>query len=248
MLSMGESNANPKPLPNTYRYATHHPMNCLLFILPLLVFFQVGTAYYGTGLLAPQDLGRILKYFGATAPYLPAMLIVVVLLLQHISQRQSWHAEPKVFLGMFAESIIWMLPLVGLSFLSSRYPAWAVKLSPQNEQFLQQILVGVGAGIYEEFLFRLVFITLVMLLLVDVFGLKKEPVAIAGVLAGAVLFSLYHFSGGQLDQYPSFPWREFVFRAFAGLYLGWVFVFRGFAVAVGAHAFYDIYVVIASMS
>ena len=43
-----------------------------------------GKAYYGSTLLAPQHLERVLRYFGATTAYLPALLIVAVLILQHL--------------------------------------------------------------------------------------------------------------------------------------------------------------------
>ena len=113
-----------------------------------------------------------------------------------------------------------------------------------------------GAGVYEEFIFRLVIVSLVMLIGVDLIELPKEPVAVAGVIVAAVVFSLYHLSGPEIyglfhRSFPgmsapvAFPWKEFVFRTLAGLYLGGLFVFRGIGIAVDAHAFYNIYVAVA---
>ena len=67
---------------DSYTWQTHRPLNCLVFVLPLLLFFHIGTAHYGTSLLAPRDLGRLLRYCGATAAYLPALLILAVLFLR----------------------------------------------------------------------------------------------------------------------------------------------------------------------
>ena len=39
-----------------------------------------------------------------------------------------------------------------------------------------------------------------------------------------------------------FTWFAFIFRWMAGVFFAWVFVFRGFGVAVGTHAMYDILV------
>ncbi len=52
------------PVRKPYAELTHRPMNCLAFILPGLVFFQIGTAWYGTELLAPMHLNRLLGLFG----------------------------------------------------------------------------------------------------------------------------------------------------------------------------------------
>ena len=40
----------------------------------------------------------------------------------------------------------------------------------------------------------------------------------------------------------AFTWFAFIFRWLAGVYFAWVFVVRGFGVAVGAHTAYDILV------
>lgn len=241
--------ASASARPDTYRRQTLRPLNGLLFILPMLLFFQVGSGYYGTSLLAPRHLHKLLKYFGATAAYLPPLTIVLVLLSQQVLHRPAadrWKIRPNVLAGMFGESILWMIPLIGLSRLAGRLLAHQATSSPAGgwEDVLRRSLLAVGAGIYEEFLFRLVFICLTLLVAVDIFGLKKELFAVVAVVLGALTFSLYHFSGSQLADMSSFPWTEFAFRAAAGVYLGGLFVLRGFGIAVGAHAFYNIYVLV----
>lgn len=218
----------------------------------MLLFFQVGTAVYGTSLLAPRHLHNLLKYFGATAAYLPAVMIILVLLAQHVFQKRPkapWKIQPKVLAGMFGESILWMIPLIGLTHLTGRLAAQQASpppaegfLSHESQEFLRQLLLAVGAGIYEEFLFRLIFISLMVLVFVDIFRLRKDLLAVLAVIAGAVAFSLYHLAADQLVSMSTFPWPKFLFRAVAGIYLGMVFVYRGFGITVGAHAFYNIYV------
>ena len=78
---MSKVHAKASPQRETYRWQTHRPLNCLAFILPMLLVFQLAAALYGTSLLAPRDLGRLLKHFGATAAYLPPLFIVLVLVL-----------------------------------------------------------------------------------------------------------------------------------------------------------------------
>ena len=44
------------------------------------------------------------------------------------------------------------------------------------------------------------------------------------------------------DAGEAFTWFAFIFRWLAGVFFAWVFVVRGFGVAVGTHTAYDILV------
>jgi membrane protease YdiL (CAAX protease family) len=98
----------------------------------------------------------------------------------------------------------------------------------------------VGAGIYEELLFRLIIMTLVIIVLADVLKFKMRWAAAAAVVVSALLFSAHHYAPIGLD---SFSWGSFSFRAFAGAYLGIIFLVRGYGPAAGAHAAYNVMVV-----
>lgn len=252
---MAKDGSKPK-LSDTYRNDTLRPLNGLTFILPLLVIFQAGTAIYGTALLAPRDILRILRYFGASASYLPAVLIVIVLLMQHLAHKDPWKLQPKTLAGMFGESIGWAVPLMVLFHLTGRLlTEQALQatgnsddfLSPAQSEFVQGVLQAIGAGVYEEFIFRLMFISLGLLVLVDILRLKEQPCAIAALIVSAIVFSAYHLSWDQLSGGAQFPTKAFLFRGVAGVYLGGLYVFRGFGIAVGAHAFYNVYAFVSQM-
>ncbi|MFP4106921.1 MAG: type II CAAX prenyl endopeptidase Rce1 family protein [Phycisphaerae bacterium] len=227
-----------------YLEETRRPLNCLLFILPLLLIFQIGTAVYGTPLLAPRDIHKLLSFFGATAPYLPPLLIILVLMLEHLFHKHPWRTRPMVFAGMAAESVLWSLPILALSSLTSLFAQLPAQAGDPGsaELLLQRALLAVGAGIYEEFLFRLVIISLVLLIFVDVFQLKKKPVTLSAVAVSAMAFSLYHFSVDQLMNPLSLPGLVMLFYALAGAWLALLFVWRGYGIAVGAHICYNLIV------
>ena len=100
-------------------------------------------------------------------------------------------------------------------------------------------LIGfLGAGLYEEALFRLT------LMPTFFYGLRllQTPVIAANTLAvtgSALLFSLAHHAGSPGE---AFTWYAFIFRWMAGVFFAWVFVIRGFGIAVGTHTAYDILV------
>ena len=70
------------------------------------------------------------------------------------------------------------------------------------------------------------------------FGLPRWPGVVAAVLLSAVAFSWFHHVGPGAEP-PEL--QIFTFRAVAGAALGALFVLRGFAVVVYAHAVYDVH-------
>jgi hypothetical protein len=241
---MTQSPSQPSPIRrDSYSQQTHRPLVCLIFIAPLLLFFQIGAMFCRTSLLAPEDLGRLLGYFGATAPYLPPLFILAVLFSQHLLKKDDWHLRPTVLAGMVGESMIWTIPLIALNMMASHLELAATTVRSNTAHVFQETLVAVGAGIYEEFIFRLVLVIAAILIFVDVFGLNKKATAVAAIVVGAFLFSLYHFPADQWGSGMPFPWADFLFRAAAGVYLGGLFILRGFGLAVGTHTFFNLYVI-----
>lgn len=112
---------------------------------------------------------------------------------------------------------------------------------PTGPSLPQLLVLSVGAGVYEELVFRLVGFAALHLLLSDVLRLRPN-VAVAGTIGlSAVAFAGYHhvgFAGAE-----PFEAGVFAFRAAAGAWFGSVYATRGFGVAAGSHAAYDALVV-----
>ena len=109
--------------------------------------------------------------------------------------------------------------------------------------WLVNVATGIGAGIYEELIFRLVLICLLMLLFQDVFKLDHKNSIILSVLISAALFSAHHhidFLSGRLNPADPFNLTRFFFRTLAGVYFAGLFAIRGFGITAGTHAFYNI--------
>jgi len=240
---------------DSYRWRTLQPINALLFVAPLLVAFHVGSALTEAplaasddlGLFATRDLERILGVFGSTAPYLPPLLVAAALLAQHAVRRDRWRFDATVFVGMIVESVLWALPLLALNYLCGRLlNTGGSMLAAGDGPQLVSVLKALGAGVYEEFVFRLVGLGLVAWVLVTVFSVRKRKdwVVLLAMVASSVAFSLYHFSTAGGAMTPEFNAGDFTWRAAAGLCLALAFVTRGFGVAVGAHVVWDLYVIL----
>jgi len=232
---------------HSYWHQTLKPLHCLIFVLPMLVAFHVTTAVSGTNLLALRDVHKVLRYFGATLPWLPALVVLVVLLAQQAVWIGRWRISGRVLAGMPVESVVWLLPLVALGHLTGSLWAQqatdAAAAGPAFADVLQRVVTAMGAGIYEEFIFRMLAMGLIVLLFADWLELNRKWVTGVAVVLSSVAFSLYHFAPEAVTSF-SFSGYEFTFRAMAGAYLAVVFTLRGFGIAVGAHAAYNIYVTV----
>lgn len=222
-----------------YVQATQRPLNCLFFVLPLLLFYQIGVGAYGSVLLAPRHLQRVLTYFGAGVSLLPPALILAALFFQHLFRKDPWTIQPRVLAGMFGESVAWTVPLIALAWLLGHIGGASGAAAGGGPAF-RNVVVMVGAGVYEEFIFRLVLIGLVGLVFVDVLTLPEHPTTAAAVVVSAVLFAVYHpeVSGAS---WGTVPWGRLFFLSAQGVLWGVLYVFRGFAVAVGSHVTWNLY-------
>ena len=107
-------------------------------------------------------------------------------------------------------------------------------------QWGQNLVLAIGAGIYEELVFRLMCITLLAILFVDVVKIRKATAMAIIVVLSSLVFAAHHYPPLGRDTFDAVT---FLFRAGAGAYLATVFVVRGFGLAAGCHAVYDVIVV-----
>lgn len=103
------------------------------------------------------------------------------------------------------------------------------------------LVAALGAGIYEEMLFRLLLLSLLAWLFTrttNAFGLPREAGVLVAMVISSLLFALLHHVGQSL---PDINVRVFLFRTMAGLILAALFVFRGIGVCVYTHALYNVH-------
>ena len=101
-------------------------------------------------------------------------------------------------------------------------------------------LVGsLGAGIFEELVFRLGLMSVLVWVgvrAVRAWSLPRWIVGVFAVVVSALVFSWFHHLCGE-----PFERSVFVYRAMAGILLGFLMWMRGYGVCVYTHAIYDVY-------
>jgi hypothetical protein len=174
---------------------------------------------------------------GATGRFVPLLSVVAILLTWHIVRKDPWQIRFETLWGMLLESLVLALPLLALGISVSRWHIH-IPLAGSIVQWENNAVLSVGAGVYEEFVFRLGLMTLISILAADVLRLRKWLSNLLMVSASAVLFSLYHYLGAE-----TFGLQSFIFRTAAGIYFGVLFLTRGFGITAGCHVAYDLIVV-----
>ena len=216
------------------------PWYSLLLIAPALLLFHVGMLFTNKSAIpmAPDDMGKLLEFFGASLTYLPPIAVVLVLLGQHLAHKDTWRIYPDILGCMAIEALLWMLPLIALSEFTGLLAAGDSVATPGA---FDMLMVAVGAGIYEEFVFRLVGLGLLGLILIDLINVPKKVAVPVAVAITALAFSLYH---PQNVQDGTFLWGAFLFRTIAGGYLGTLYLLRGFGITAWSHILFNVYVVL----
>ncbi|MCY3022516.1 MAG: CPBP family intramembrane metalloprotease [Planctomycetota bacterium] len=106
--------------------------------------------------------------------------------------------------------------------------------------FVLDVVLYCGAGVYEELVFRVMLLGLLMLAFTKVFHLEHAYAAVWAVIVGAVIFAGFHHLGGVEGQ--EFAIGVFLQRVLAGLYFAAIYFNRSFGLAAASHAMYDILV------
>ena len=255
-MAQGDRNDNSTKRSGSGNYIelAKKPLHTLLFLLPLILFYELGSTFFLSEHVAGQVetirayriIGDVFRFLGATgSPVMervPSVLIVVTLAAWHILNRDTTRIKPKALLGMALESFLWAVPLIVLLQLATGIAGGL--MAPVAEVGTGQLaslptsslaVISVGAGLYEELLFRLIGITALHLLIVDFFGAKDKHGTALAIGIVAIAFALYH------DRNDT---AAVVTYLCAGVYFGFVFVSRGFGIVVATHALYNLAVTI----
>jgi hypothetical protein len=247
--------------PETYGSLASRPLYVLCFLAPLILFYEIGAVTYladpGRGVTetigAHSILLGLFRDLGSLGRYLPTALMVVVFVFWHALRRDRLAIKPAVLLGMFAESLLWTLPLWVFSLLVPLHPNGMgnVPAASVGSRGLLDLTwqaratLSAGAGLYEELLFRVVIITAAHFLVVDVLRQTSHVGYVIGALVSALSFAFYHnvampTGGVHLGL--------LAFYCAAGLYFSVIFVNRGFGIVAMTHAMYDLVVLIVQPS
>jgi membrane protease YdiL (CAAX protease family) len=205
-------------------------------LLPLLAFHELVSLTRPQRVVASVMLQKFLELFGPMGVWAPGVAVVVILLATHLASGKRWTIRWKHVGVMYAEAALLAIPLLALNWAM---PLSASQLDPQS--LIDQLALGVGAGVYEELMFRLIFISMAMMIGADLLRLNRTRTAIVSAVLSALVFAAHHHQ--PIGAEP-FEFSRFAFRSIAGLYLALIFWYRGYGPAAGCHAAYNVALVL----
>ncbi|MFM7183527.1 MAG: type II CAAX prenyl endopeptidase Rce1 family protein [Planctomycetota bacterium] len=223
----------------SYWSVSRTPLTSLIFALPLVLAYEGGVLALGRGTArngADVWLRQALDAAGFGAYFLLPTLTVLGLLAWHHVEHDRWCFRPGVLAGMALESLVWAGVLLGIARLQGRW--WPLATALAQDGLFARFVAFCGAGLYEEVLFRLLLLPALAWLFAQL-GCSTPAAALGGIVASSVLFSLAHYVGPLGDTFALY---SFTFRFLAGLFFAVLFVTRGFGIAAGTHAVYDLLV------
>lgn len=240
-------------LASGYWAESSRPMASLVFITPLLIVYEAGVLILGPQAVrngADVWLRQLLDWVGFGQYFLLPVLTVSILLGWHYTTRQRWRLSSGILYGMISECVLLaillrlLLALQGTFFHAMSEPAPQAAVSLDVSSTVRGFVGFLGAGVYEELLFRLILLSLVGWVLRRV-GAWRGLSVFAAVFLTSLLFAAAHYVGPHgepLEWLSSVFWFSFLFRFLAGVFFSVLFVYRGFGIAAGTHAGYDILV------
>ena len=228
----------------SYWNLSRSPYYSFIFTLPLFAVYEIMVLFLSRDQMATLRNGadvlmrQLLALFGAWGAYALSVAFIIGFMVVFLFQKKNWSItaiRSEYLLKMLLEGTLWGF----LLYVMLKY-APVLLMFPSGKILAQHIILSIGAGLYEEFVFRVVAIALISQLLKFIFLWKRVWRIPAAIFISACLFSGFHFVGAFGEPLNL---TLFFYRLFAGVLLGSLYVARGFGITAYAHMVYDFVVV-----
>jgi hypothetical protein len=241
------------PAPRSYWRESQTPRYSLLFALPLFLGYE-GLALTtggapgsqirnGADVMLQEGFQALL---GPRGPLLFEVVLIalgVALVLQDM-RRRGRDLSRGIFLGMLGEAVLLALAcgvIVG-TVTSHLVGAAGLALGPlTNTPVSVRLMLSLGAGLYEELLFRVIVVGALAWGGRRFLGWGATFSGVFAVVVGALLFSAVHYIGAYGDRFTVY---SFAYRALAGVFFSALYLLRGFGITAWTHALYDVLVLV----
>jgi len=227
----------------------------VLFALPLLLGYEALAAMLaapGKAELRNGADAMLRAAFTAVAgPYgtlifMAAIILLGVGLVARDLKLSKDRLHGRVFLGMLAESVALaglFGIVVGITTAKLIGSLHALSISPiQSTPWATRLMLSLGAGLYEELFFRVLLVGGLAAGARIILGFSKRLSAVLAAVAGALIFSAFHYIGPYGDELQL---QSFIFRALSGLAFSGLYLTRGFGITAWTHALYDAFLLLA---
>lgn len=243
----------------------------MIFALPLLLVYEAMAAFLPTGRGPELRNGAdvlLWDFFLTVAgrQYAPLAFGLTLIGFSVWFVGRDLHKTPAslrggVFAGMLGESFVLALcfgsvvgtltahlvqaaaqPAAAAATMAMIAPPASVGGALASAPTATRVMLSLGAGLYEELLFRVILVSGIAWIGRRLFGWRPWVAGLVAVSLSALTFAAFHYIGPYGD-----PLRldSFVFRLIGGVAFSVLYVSRGFGITAWTHALYDLLVLVA---
>lgn len=213
----------------------------LFFMAPILAVYEIGIFFQDSQIRNGADIlvKNLFSLLGQRGLVILNLALLASFLIATLNLLHKNRPVFILFLPMTVESLLYALILAPVVLFISERLGLFLLLAPTDraESFLLKLVLSMGAGVYEEIVFRLGLLSFFFAMFHRWLKLQGSTAGILAVLIASLLFSGFHHIGalGEPFSYPAF-----FFRFLCGVVLSAVFMIRGLGIAVATHALYNI--------
>jgi membrane protease YdiL (CAAX protease family) len=215
----------------------------LLSVLPIVVLYHLGIVRSGHGArnMAEVWLEGPLSLVGLEAAHLLNVALLVAFIAVLVRGRDAGPPNLLLILGIIGEGAAYAALLYKAApMVAGLVDDRASTVFFSIEMFLpgrtHDYLLALGAGVYEELVFRLLLLGGGTALLSKVFMWERRWSVGVMLAISSLLFAAAHHIGPYRDPVESY---SLIYRTVCGALLGAIFLTRGFGIAVWTHAIYN---------
>jgi membrane protease YdiL (CAAX protease family) len=231
-----------------YFSSTHSLLYSYLISLPLLLLYEIliflsqPDAEQAVRISVDVWIKTLFSYIG------PDVVSITLIFVALIGVGILYRERSRLSTLKFSYFITMLIEASAYAFFLALFISTAITgllqilpTSPvESLPVLQQLALSLGAGLYEELFFRVILVSVLLLIFKRAFTQKYVAFTLSIFLA-AFIFSMVHYWGPLGD---SFSFHSFLFRFLFGLSLNAIYLWRGFGMAAWTHAIYDLMVIV----
>jgi hypothetical protein len=243
----------------SYFDVSRSPRYSVIFALPLLLAYEALAA----ALAGPRSASQIrngadvllkeafIAVAGRNGPliFIAAVIGIGIWFVARDMKRTGQGVRPLVFGAMLAESIALaavfgvVIGFVTMKLLGSLHAAAIAGAATPIAQmsWSTKLMLSLGAGLYEELLFRVLLVSALAAGARIAFGWGMRGAGVFATLVGALIFSAFHYIGPYGDP---FSLTSFTFRAISGVAFSALYLLRGFGITAWTHSLYDAFLLL----
>jgi hypothetical protein len=239
----------------SYWAASRSPRYSLLLALPLLLAYESlaaalssgqpkGDVRNGADVLLKELSFALMGRFGPTV-LMAVVVLVCVVLVRRDMKRSGGGLRLSVFAMMLVEASVLAVLfglVVGMATAQLLGHIRPLAMGPiDHMDFPTRLMLSLGAGLYEELVFRVMLVGLLAAGARLVLGAGSRAAGVFATIVGALTFSAFHYVGPYGEPLRL---QSFIYRAISGVAFSALYLTRGFGITAWTHALYDVFVML----